>query len=73
MTQTQLIKSLAADCEVTNKVARQFLDSLAGTAIKEVKKNGVFVVPGIGKLVRVDRKLRRAAKKLLRRNSSGPE
>ena len=58
MTQTQLIKTLAAECEVTNKVARQFLEALATTAIKEVKKNGMFVVPGIGKLVRVDRKAR---------------
>ena len=27
-------------------------------AIAEVKKNGVFVLPGIGRLVRVDRKAR---------------
>jgi DNA-binding protein HU-beta len=58
VTQTQLIKMLAENCEVTNKVARQFVESLASTAIKEVKKNGVFVVPGLGKLVRVDRKAR---------------
>ena len=45
MTQTQLVKALAAHSEVSNKVARGFLDGLAAMAIAEVKKNGVFVVP----------------------------
>ena len=58
MTQTQLVRKLAESCEVSNKVARQFLDTLAEEAIREVKKNGVFVVPSIGRLVRVDRKAR---------------
>jgi DNA-binding protein HU-beta len=58
MTQTQLVRSLAEGCEVNNKTARGFLDSLATMAIAEVKKNGVFVLPGIGRLVRVDRKAR---------------
>jgi DNA-binding protein HU-beta len=58
MTQTQLVRGLAESCEVNNKVARQFLDSLSSLAIGEVKKNGVFVLPGIGRLVRVDRKAR---------------
>ena len=58
MTQTQLVRSLAEHSEVNNKVARQILEQLAATAISEVKKNGVFVLPGIGRLVRVDRKAR---------------
>ena len=58
MTQTQLVRSLAESCEVNNKAARAFLDGLASMAIAEVKKNGVFVLPGIGRLVRVDRKAR---------------
>ena len=58
MTQTQLVRSLAETCEVSNKVARAFLDTLSSTAVAEVKKNGVFVLPGIGRLVRVDRKAR---------------
>ena len=58
MTQTQLVRTLAEKCTVSNKVARQLVDSLAEEAIKEVKKNGVFVVPGLGRLVRVDRKAR---------------
>ena len=58
MTQTQLVRRVAETCEVSNKVARLFLDTLGAEAIKEVKKSGVFVVPGLGRLVRVDRKAR---------------
>jgi len=58
MTQTQLVKSLAESCEVNNKVAKGLLESLASLAISEVKKNGMFVIPGIGRLVRQDRKAR---------------
>jgi len=58
MTQTQLVRSLAESCEVNNKTARGMLDCLSSMAIAEVKKNGVFVLPGLGRLVRVDRKAR---------------
>jgi DNA-binding protein HU-beta len=58
MTQTQLVKSLAEKVQVPNKTAKEFLAELSGVAIAEVKKNGMFVLPGIGRLVRVDRKAR---------------
>jgi DNA-binding protein HU-beta len=58
MTQTQLVRSLAESCEVNNKVARQMLDCLSSLAISEVKKNGMFIIPGLGRLVRVERKAR---------------
>lgn len=58
MTQTQLMRTLAESCEVPNKTARLFLDTLASMAVSEVKKNGVFVLPGLGRLVRQDRKAR---------------
>jgi DNA-binding protein HU-beta len=58
MTQTQLVRSLAENCEVNNRTARQMLESLSSMAVNEVKKNGVFVLPGLGRLVRVDRKAR---------------
>jgi DNA-binding protein HU-beta len=58
MTQTQLVRALAEEGEVTNKQSRTILDKLGELAINEVKKNGVFVLPGIGRLVRVDRKAR---------------
>jgi len=58
MTQTQLVQLLADKCELSKKVAKNVLDTLAQTAIAEVKKNGLFILPGIGRLVRVDRKAR---------------
>ena len=59
MTQTQLIRSLAeAEEGMTNKQARAVLGKLTELAISETKKNGLFVLPGIGRLVRVDRKAR---------------
>ena len=58
MTQSQIVRSLAEKCEVSNKAARQFLEKLTETAIGEVKKTGIFVVPGLGRLVRSDRKAR---------------
>jgi DNA-binding protein HU-beta len=58
MTQTQLVKSLAESNGVSNKQMKEILEKLAATAIGEVKKNGVFVLPGIGRLVRQDRKAR---------------
>jgi DNA-binding protein HU-beta len=58
MTQTQIVQTLADSCEISKKVAKNLLDTLAHTAVTEVKKNGMFVLPGIGRLVRVDRKAR---------------
>src|SRR5260370_17914652 len=58
MTQTQLVAKLAEDCEVSKKVSRQLLDSLATIAVREVKAKGLFVLPGLGRFVRVDRKAR---------------
>lgn len=58
MTQSELVKLLATNCDVSNKVAKDMLENLAQTAVKEVKKTGIFALPGLGKLVRVDRKAR---------------
>jgi DNA-binding protein HU-beta len=58
MTQTAIVRELAEITSLNNKVAKQFIDSLAGLAVRETKKNGVFIVPGIGRLVRAERKAR---------------
>ena len=58
MTQTAIVRELAETTGVNNKVARQFIDSLAELAVRETKKNGVFILPGIGRLVRAERKAR---------------
>ena len=54
----KLLRRWPRACEIPNAKARQVLTFLSDTAIKEVKKNGLFVVPGLGRLVRVDRKAR---------------
>jgi DNA-binding protein HU-beta len=58
MTQSQIVQTLADKCQVTKKVAAAMMSALGSTAVAEVKKNGMFVVPGLGRLVRVDRKAR---------------
>ncbi len=58
MTKTALVRHLAEKLEVNNKQAAAFLETLAETAVKETKKNGVFVVPGLGRLVKSARKAR---------------
>ena len=58
LTKTQLIRHLAEKTELNNKTAAAFLEHLADTAIKETKKSGVFVVPGLGRLVKAHRKAR---------------
>lgn len=58
MTKTQLVRHMAEKLETNNKTAAAFLEHLADTAIKETKKNGVFVIPGLGRLVKSNRKAR---------------
>jgi DNA-binding protein HU-beta len=58
MTKTALVRALAEKTELTNKQTSSFLELLAETAVKETKKNGEFTIPGIGKLVKAERKAR---------------
>ena len=58
MTQTAIVRELAETTGINNRVAKQFMDSLAELAVRETKKNGVFILPGIGRLVRAERKAR---------------
>ena len=58
LTQTQLITELAEAVEITKKQAKAFVDKLAEVATRETKKSALFVLPGIGRLVRQERKAR---------------
>ena len=58
LTQTQLITELAEAVEISKKQAKAFLDKLAEVATRETKKSGLFVLPGVGRLVRQERKAR---------------
>jgi DNA-binding protein HU-beta len=56
MTKSQILKTLAERTDLPKKQVAAFMDELAALAYKEAK-NG-FTVPGIGKLVVVNRKAR---------------
>jgi len=58
MTKSQLLTLLADKLEVTKATAAGFLETLGATAVSETRKNGQFVIPGIGKLVKSNRKAR---------------
>jgi DNA-binding protein HU-beta len=58
MTQAQLVTALSEAGGVTKAQAKNILTSLSDIAVKETKKNGEFVIPGIGKLVRRETKAR---------------
>jgi DNA-binding protein HU-beta len=58
LTQAQMIKKLAEETGLSNKDAKNVVAAYANLAISETKKNGVAILPGIGRLVRVDRKAR---------------
>ena len=56
MTKSQTMAALAEKLEITKKDAARFVETLVGLAYKEAK-NG-FTIPGLGKLVIVNRKAR---------------
>jgi DNA-binding protein HU-beta len=58
MTQTQVIKEIAEGAGLTNKQAKAVVDKFVEIAIRETKKTGLFVLPGIGRLKKVERKAR---------------
>ncbi len=58
MTQTEIVNHMADETGLTKAQAKEFINSLAELAMKEVKKNGEFTVPGFGKLVKTNRKAR---------------
>jgi DNA-binding protein HU-beta len=58
MTKTQLVRLLAEEVELTNKQAAALLEKLAEVALSQTKKNDLFVLPGLGRLKKVQRKAR---------------
>jgi DNA-binding protein HU-beta len=58
MTKTELQLALAQATQTNKKTAGLFLDTLSALAYKTIKKNGEFVLPGFGKLVKQKRKAR---------------
>ena len=58
MTKAELQTALAEATQTDKRTAGAFLDALSALAYKTIKKNGEFVLPGFGKLVKQKRKAR---------------
>jgi DNA-binding protein HU-beta len=56
MTKTQLVAKVAEKASITKKAAAELMDFIAEVAYKEAKNS--FTLPGLGKLVLVQRKAR---------------
>jgi nucleoid DNA-binding protein len=51
MTKSQLIEQIASKTELAKKDVKGILERLAEIGYRELKKNGVFLVPGFAKFV----------------------
>jgi DNA-binding protein HU-beta len=58
MTKAQLVSLVAEKADITKAAANTILEIIAGTAVAETKKNGQFIIPGVGKTVKSQRKAR---------------
>ncbi len=55
MTKSAILDALAGATNMSKKDVGAVMDAMAALAYKEVKKNGEFVVLGLGKLVKIKR------------------
>lgn len=58
MTKSEILQSLAETLGLTKKQVTEFMDAMVNLAYTETKKNGEFVIPGLGKLVKQKRDAR---------------
>ncbi|NUM25069.1 MAG: HU family DNA-binding protein [Candidatus Buchananbacteria bacterium] len=58
MTKSQIMASLAEKSGLSKKDVNALVEAMVEMAYKEVKSSGEFTIPGIGKLVKVNRKAR---------------
>ncbi|HEV2177759.1 MAG TPA: HU family DNA-binding protein [Terriglobia bacterium] len=58
MTKSQVLSHLAGKAEISKKAAGAVMDEIAALATKECKSSGQFVIPGLGKAVKQNRKAR---------------
>jgi DNA-binding protein HU-beta len=58
LTKSQILEALSTETGMSKKDVNNFLAALADLGYKEVKKSGEFVLPGFGKMVKVNRKAR---------------
>lgn len=62
MTKSQLIEKIAELQQLAKKDVRAMMEALTEVGHKELKKNGVFVVPGFAKFVVVKKPATKARK-----------
>jgi nucleoid DNA-binding protein len=62
MTKSQLIEKIAASNEISKKEVKGVLESLASIGYKELKKSGVFLLPGFAKFVVIKKPATKARK-----------
>ena len=62
MSKSQLIEKIATTTEVSKKEVKGVMDALVDVGHKELKKNGVFLVPGFAKFVVVKKPATKARK-----------
>jgi DNA-binding protein HU-beta len=58
LTKSQTTSALANKLGISKADAGRYIEAFAGLACDEAKNNGSFTLPGLGKLVLVDRKAR---------------
>jgi DNA-binding protein HU-beta len=58
MTKTQIFKALAEKLATDPKQVQMFFDALAEMATAQTREAGEFTIPGLGKLVKAERKER---------------
>jgi DNA-binding protein HU-beta len=59
MTKSQIVAHFAETMQIPKKQSAIYFDNLADLAIKETKRTGQFVIPGLGKLVKSVRNARK--------------
>ena len=62
MSKSQLIERISVENEVPKKDVKGVLETLAAVGYKELKKNGVFLVPGFAKFVVIKKPATKARK-----------
>jgi len=58
MSKSQILATLSETSGLSKKDVKEFMDKLTELAYKEVKTAGEFVLPGFGKLVKINRPAR---------------
>ena len=58
LTKSQILAAMAEKTEMSKKDVASFLETYVELAYDEVRTNGEFVIAGVGKLVKMNRKAR---------------